>query len=88
MSPDYVAARTPLAHDEAAAVVEAARLATLRGLGAGHAATLRSLGILTVCDLARADPGVVYRHATADGSVRPTAAEARVWRAAARRACR
>lgn len=78
-----------LSPPEAGAAVRAARLAGLRGLGAGNAAALWAEGIRSVCALAAADPDEV------SGAVRarredPRAGHpprVRVWLRAAREAC-
>jgi len=84
-------ARTPAAElaysanlspEDARATRQAARLATLRGIGTAHAAALIGAGIATVEDLARADPDSVWR--VVHHSARPTRAEVRVWVRAAR----
>lgn len=79
-----VAYRANIAPAEAATALEAARLATLRGIGTRHAAALIAGGIGTVEALARADPDSVWR-ITRDGA-RPTPAEVRVWIRAAQTA--
>jgi hypothetical protein len=73
-------------------LVEAARLATLRGIGTAHTAALADIGIASVCGLARADPGQLWTAVVAtrreqEHPARPTPAEVRVWVGAARRAC-
>ncbi len=73
-----------LSPEDARAAHQAARLATLRGIGTAHAATLIGAGIATVEDLARADPDSVWR--IAHHSARPTRAEVRVWVRAAQAA--
>ncbi|MDH3458792.1 MAG: DUF4332 domain-containing protein, partial [Gemmatimonadota bacterium] len=72
-----------------------ARLATLRGIGSDHAQTLATVGVRTVCSLARRMPGDLWNTLRAaqehrrDGQspVRPVPAEVRIWIAAARREC-
>jgi predicted flap endonuclease-1-like 5' DNA nuclease len=81
-----IAYRTNLSPADARTVREAARLATLRGIGTAHAATLIGGGIGTVEELAAAAPDSVWRLAR-DGP-RPTPAEVRVWVQAAQRAIR
>ncbi len=66
-----------LSPGDARAAHQAARLATLRGIGTAHAATLLGAGIATVEDLARAGPDSVWR--LVHRSPRPTRAEVRVW---------
>ena len=79
-----------------AAIVREARLVVLRGIGTGNAADLASVGIASVCELARRNPATLRplvqearrgRLGRAAGPVRPTRAEVRVWVGAARRAC-
>lgn len=89
--PLAVARAFRLSTDSAAALVETARLATLRGIGLEHATTLRGIGVETVCELAAGEPGTLWAriHAGKDRpGRRPTEAEVRVWVRAARRACR
>jgi predicted RecB family nuclease len=69
--------------------VRRARLATLRGIGAGNARALEAAGVASVEDLADAPPDSLV--ARLEGVVRPplTPARARVWvRAAAREVAR
>ena len=85
-TPEALAGETGLAADLAAGLVHSAQLATLRGIGTGHAVELERAGIRTVCDLAEADPFEVWMdiHALFRGlGPRPTAAEVRVWHRAA-----
>jgi predicted flap endonuclease-1-like 5' DNA nuclease len=77
----YSANITP--HD-ARAAREAARLATLRGIGTAHAAALIGAGIGSIEELARADPDALWR--AVHHTPRPTPAEVRVWVRAAQRA--
>src|SRR6266700_5985229 len=70
-------------HD-ARAAHEAARLATLEGVGTAHAAVLIGGGIGTVEALARTAPDSVWR--IVHHSARPTRAEVRVWVRAAQAA--
>ena len=93
---ETLAAASGLPRERAAAILETARLVTLRGIGTAHAADLAAIGVGTVCQLARRSPGALgaeFRHAggrppdaPAIGR-RPTPAELRVWIGAARRAC-
>ena len=70
------------------AAVQWAQLADLRGLGTRHAGALLDLGIETVCDLSSEDPDALFsRLDRGRRSVRPTAAEVRVWIWAAQGAC-
>ena len=72
-----------------------ARLVTLRGIGSAHAQTLATIGVRTVCSLARQTPGGLWNALRAaqehrrDGRspVRPVPAEVQIWIAAARREC-
>lgn len=69
---------------------ETARLVTLRGIGAVHARELETLGIRSVCDLARANPPDLWNAIHAGrraGERRPTRAEVRVWVRAAEWEC-
>jgi hypothetical protein len=65
--------------------IEAARLATLRGLGAENAHRLHALGIASIDQLGRAEPEELARRLVATGPPIP-AARLRVWVAAAREA--
>jgi hypothetical protein len=87
---ESLAAATGLPLDSTRHMVELARLATLRGIGTGHAHALRQAGVRTVCDLAGADAHSLWAHLHARNphhGRRPTEAETRVWVRAARRAC-
>jgi len=97
-APDTVALRAGVPRGRAIALVERARLVTLRGIGTTHAARLDALHITTVCALARRPPGplwLAYHDVSASvvprtslpGPMRPTPAEVRVWVGAARREC-
>src|SRR5689334_19977640 len=79
-----VAYRANLSPATARAARDAARLATLRGIGTAHAASLIGGGISTVEDLAAAAPDSVWR--IVRHGPRPTLPEVRVWVRAARRA--
>jgi hypothetical protein len=70
-------------------IIEVARLAAFRGIGAGHARELRATGVATVCVLGSQDPQDLWQrlHASSDGRKRPTPAEVRVWVTAAGREC-
>jgi hypothetical protein len=88
--PDSLAATASLPPDSVRRVVELARLATLRGIGSGHAHALTRAGLRGVCDLADADAHNLWAHLhalTPELGRRPTEAEVRVWIRAARRAC-
>jgi hypothetical protein len=85
--PARLAQRTSLDPARAVAAVGAARLTTLRGLGARNAETLYRLGIRDPCELPGRDPMVLVAALRERGSRRPSAAEVRVWRAAATREC-
>ncbi|HXF94837.1 MAG TPA: DUF4332 domain-containing protein [Gemmatimonadales bacterium] len=80
--PESLAARAGLSSEAAHAVREAARLATLRGIGTAHAARLRRAGVATVEELAAAHPDSLWSKVR--GSYRPTRAEVREWIRAAR----
>ena len=72
------------------ATLDEARLARLRDMGTDHARELATVGIRSVCALARDDPHLVYLdiHGRFRGlGPRPTEAEVRVWHRAAVRAC-
>jgi hypothetical protein len=71
-----------------AALVQTAQLATLRGIGNRHAGKLIDLGIVSVCELSQREPGMLYSQLRRiENSVRPNAAEVRVWVRSARNAC-
>jgi hypothetical protein len=81
-----LARETGVASENLRAVREAARLVDLKGLGAAHYNALRSLGIVTVEDLARQEPEVLSPRWRAAVSRRPpTLAQVRLWIWAARR---
>lgn len=92
-----VAAASGLPPERAAAIVELARLASLRGIGTEHAADLAAAAdVRTVCQLAGRSPGPLWAAVRATPrrepsaprpAERPTRAEVRVWVGAARRAC-
>lgn len=93
---ESLAAASGLTVERAVSVLEMARLTTLRGIGTEHAADLATIGVGTVCQLARRSPGTLWAELRdAGGRVpdargigpRPTPAEVRVWIGAARRAC-
>lgn len=79
---DTVLERSGFSADALAPAYEVARLATLRGIGAVHAAALIHAGYTSVESLAAADPAEVWQRV--GGNPRPTAAEVRVWVRAAR----
>jgi hypothetical protein len=88
--PDSLAAVTALPPDSVRRIIELARLATLRGMGSGHARALARAGLRNVCDLAAADAHNLWAHLHAlnpELGRRPTEAEVRVWIPAAVRAC-
>jgi hypothetical protein len=88
-TPTDLAAAARLTNQDAGMAVDMAQLVTLQGMGTEHARIVRSLGVTTVCELARQDTDVLQnevRHRTS--GIRPTAAEIRVWIRAARRHCR
>jgi hypothetical protein len=81
-----LARETDVASEDLRAVREAARLVDLKGLGAAHYNALRSLGIMTVEDLARQEPEVLSpRWRAAVVRKPPTLAQVRLWVWAARR---
>lgn len=73
----------------AEAIIEAARLASLKGIGAENAVALVAVGIRTVCDLARADPDRVTAavRLERDDPRAGRPARVRVWTRAASREC-
>jgi uncharacterized protein DUF4332 len=77
-----IAYRANLSPSVALAARDAARLATLRGIGTDHAATLIGSGIASVDELAAAAPESVWR--IVRRGPRPTLPEVRVWVRAAR----
>jgi hypothetical protein len=88
-TPSELVADAVLTSSVALASVQAAQLATLRGIGQRHAKTLYDVGIETVCELSRADPDVLLtaiRHERR--GTRPNRAEVRVWIRAAESNCR
>jgi len=87
-NPTELAAATKLPSQDAGMAVDVARLVTLQGIGTEHGRVVLSLGVNSVCELARQDPDVLHnevQHRTS--GVRPTPAEVRVWIRAARRHC-
>jgi hypothetical protein len=86
--PTVVANQAGLPRRTAAAIAQSARIATLRGIGNRHAATLLDLGIESVCELAGQDPDSLFeRIRRTRAGVRPNGAEVRVWVRAAQRNC-
>jgi hypothetical protein len=88
--PARLTQQVDLPPDTVAALVEIARLVTLRGIGTAHAGRLQYLGIATVCDLATRPTNEVWAdlHGIFRGlGARPTLAEVRVWSRASIRAC-
>jgi len=84
----YLGSDAGLAVDVANTLVQTSQLATLRGIGNRHAQKLIDLGIVSVCGLARRDPGQLFTQLEQmNTGTRPNAAEVRVWIRAARRAC-
>jgi predicted flap endonuclease-1-like 5' DNA nuclease len=79
-----IAYRANLSPADARAARQAARLATLRGIGTAHAAALIGGGIASVEELAAAAPDSVWR--IAHHGPRPTLPEVRMWVRAAERA--
>jgi len=89
VDPAELAEITQLHPGEAAHVVSVARLTLLRGIGTTHAGRLTSLGIASVCELARRDPDDLFLQLKrgAPNRPRPTPSEVRVWTGSARRHC-
>jgi hypothetical protein len=90
LTPAAVAAQLGVSTDAGAAIVELARLMTLRGIGSAHARELVRAEVRSVCDLAAAGPPDLWRRIHAihpELSRRPTEAEVRVWVRAAAKAC-
>jgi Domain of unknown function (DUF4332) len=90
-SASELARETDASLDQALRWIEAARLATLRGIGTENARRLVTIGVADVATLARQDPDSLVTHlrVAAPGALparRPTPAEARVWVRAARAA--
>lgn len=89
--PSELAQRFGISGDSAAALVETATIASLRGIGLEHALELKAAGVTTVCELAQANPrrlwNLIHRTRARPG-IRPTEAEARVWVRAAAQKCR
>jgi hypothetical protein len=96
--PDTMAERTGIDTARARALVASARVSTLRGIGTEHATVLQTIGVRSICALARQSPATLwhrYREAQATDEMtsgplraaRPTPAEVRVWVGAARRTC-
>ena len=84
-----LAYRANLSPRDARAAHDAARLATLRGIGTAHAAVLIGGGVESVEALAGSDPDSVWNMVRGGGGgARPTPAEVRVWVRAAQRQAR
>ena len=84
-----LARRTGWFRGRAGEAVRAARLASLRGMGAAHASALWAAGVRSMCDLA-GQPAEHVSAVVARASPRPRAGRAarvRVWLRAAREAC-
>ena len=60
-TPAVVAERTGIRPADANRVVESVQLVTLRGIGTEHARSLRAVGTVTVCGLARRSPVPLWR---------------------------
>ncbi len=89
--PATLTVATGLVPERATALLETARLTTLQGIGALHAAQLKTAGVPTVCALASTDPHELWVTIHAlfrGGGRRPTRPEVRVWQRAAERECR
>lgn len=90
LTPPAVAEQLGVSTDAAAAIVESARLMTLRGIGSAHARELLRAGVPSVCSLAASNPTDLWRRLhTIHPRLgrRPTEAEVRVWVRAASKAC-
>lgn len=83
--PGHVAEAADTAVDVARDWVRAARLMTLRGIGAANARALEQAGVPSVEDLARVDAGALADRLRQAGVPRITDARVRVWVRAARR---
>lgn len=83
--PAELARRLGVPAGQAERWVEAARLATHRGIGSRNAARLISLGIRSPADLARADPAGLLESLRATEGPRLNEARVRVWVRGARR---
>ena len=83
--PGTVAAVAGAPAEEAAAWIEHARLATTRGIGAQGARALRSVGVTSVTDLARARPPELIRELEETTGRDLVDARVRVWVRGARR---
>lgn len=83
--PAELARRLGVPTGQAEGWVEAARLATLRGIGSRNAARLISLGIRSPAELARADPAGLLESLQATEGPRLNEARVRVWVRGARR---
>lgn len=59
-TPEALTQASGLLPQQASRVVEASRLATLRGLGTLNARRLHRVGVRSVCQLARRDPGALW----------------------------
>lgn len=87
LTADDLVRETNVTINEATRIVELVDLMLLKGLGAVHAERLVELGIASVCALSETDPFTIWSRLDAQGHVRPTQAEARVWVRAAERRC-
>lgn len=83
-----LARRLNVTADEAAVWIETARLATLRGIGARHAALLQTVGIRSIEELARADAERLLRQLEAVTGRELVGARVRVWVRGAQEALR
>ncbi|MBI2616421.1 MAG: DUF4332 domain-containing protein [Gemmatimonadetes bacterium] len=91
LTPAVAAVRLGVSTEAAAAIVESARLMTLRGIGSAHTRELARAGVRSVCELASSSPPDLWRRIHDVHSAlgrRPTAAEVRVWVLAAERTCK
>jgi hypothetical protein len=90
LTPAAVAAQLGVSTDAGTAIVESARLMTLRGIGSAHARELIRAGVRSVCDLAASHPADLWRRIHAvhpELGRRPSEPEVRVWVRAAAKAC-
>jgi hypothetical protein len=83
-----LARRLNVTADEASVWIETARLATLRGIGARHAALLQTVGIRSIEELARADAERLLRQLEAAAGRELVGARVRVWVRGAQEALR
>jgi hypothetical protein len=85
-SPEYIAVIASTTIDAAAAWIETARLATLRGMGSENLKLLRGLGINSIHQLAQADWRTLDEHLERETGRPVVDARVRVWIRGAKRA--